>query len=55
MTTWPWSRASNQAAIALYEKHGFEQAGLRKGYYQKPREDAIIMTRTFARMQTEQG
>lgn len=48
-------RASNQAAIALYEKHGFEQAGLRKGYYQKPREDAIIMTRTFARMQTEQG
>ena len=48
-------RASNQAAIALYEKHGFEQAGLRKGYYQKPREDAIIMTRTFARMQPEQG
>ena len=40
-------RASNQAAIALYEKHGFQQAGLRKGYYQHPREDAIIMTREF--------
>ena len=40
-------RASNQAAIALYEKHGFHQAGLRKGYYQHPREDAIIMTREF--------
>ena len=40
-------RASNQAAIALYEKHGFRQAGLRKGYYQHPREDAIIMTREF--------
>ena len=40
-------RASNQAAIRLYEKHGFHQAGLRKGYYQRPREDAIIMTREF--------
>ena len=40
-------RASNQAAIALYEKYGFHQAGLRKGYYQRPREDAIIMTREF--------
>ena len=40
-------RASNQAAIALYEKHGFTQAGLRKNYYEKPREDAVIMTRFF--------
>ena len=41
-------RASNAAAIALYEKHGFAQAGLRKNYYQHPREDAIIMTREFS-------
>lgn len=40
-------RASNNAAIGLYEKHGFHRAGLRPGYYQKPREDAVIMTREF--------
>ena len=41
-------RASNEAAIGLYEKHGFHRAGLRPGYYQKPKEDAVIMTREFA-------
>ena len=40
-------RASNQAAIALYEKYGFSQVGLRKNYYEKPKEDAVIMTRFF--------
>lgn len=40
-------RASNTPAIALYEKNGFVQAGLRKNYYEKPREDAVIMTRFF--------
>lgn len=42
-------RASNEAAIALYVKHGFVQAGFRKNYYQDPKEDALIMTRTFHR------
>lgn len=42
-------RASNSPAIALYEKHGFHQAGLRPGYYQHPREDAVIMTRGFSK------
>ena len=41
-------RASNEAAIGLYEKHGFQRAGLRPGYYQKPKEDAVIMTREFS-------
>lgn len=41
-------RASNEAAIGLYEKHGFHRAGLRQGYYQKPKEDAVIMTREFS-------
>ena len=45
-------RKSNAPAIALYEKHGFQQAGLRKGYYQHPREDALIMTRTFPQDET---
>ena len=40
-------RSSNAPAISLYEKFGFFRAGLRKGYYQHPREDAEIMTREF--------
>ena len=36
-------RASNQAAIHLYEKYGFEFLCIRKKYYQKPVEDANIM------------
>ena len=37
-------RASNGPAIALYEKHGFSQVGRRPNYYEKPREDALLMT-----------
>ena len=40
-------RASNAPAIALYAKHGVQQAGRRKHYYDDPREDAIIMTLEF--------
>jgi len=40
-------RASNVAAIALYEKHGFAAVGRRKNYYDAPREDAVLMTLTF--------
>ena len=40
-------RLSNQAAKRLYLKHGFAQVGRRKDYYDDPREDAILMTRTF--------
>ena len=36
-------RASNAPAIALYEKLGFSQVGLRKNYYRNPREDALIL------------
>ena len=39
--------ASNTPAIALYAKHGFQEAGRRKHYYDDPREDAIIMTLEF--------
>lgn len=35
-------RASNQAAISLYEKFGFKTAGRRKRYY-KDNEDALIL------------
>ena len=36
-------RASNDAAIALYTKYGFEKVGLRPGYYHNPTENAILM------------
>ena len=47
-------RASNAPAIALYEKYGFRRAGVRPGYYQDPREDAVIMTREFPQNQTKE-
>ena len=36
-------RASNAAAIRLYESCGFQIEGTRKNFYDKPREDAYIM------------
>lgn len=36
-------RQSNYAAIALYEKLGFVSCGLRKNFYEFPREHAVIM------------
>ena len=47
-------RVSNAPAIALYETHGFQQVGIRPGYYQNPREDAAIMTRCFNQDQTKE-
>ncbi len=36
-------RKSNIVAQNLYKKYGFVESGVRKGYYQDNREDAIIM------------
>lgn len=36
-------RASNEAAIRLYEKFGFVCEGCRKNFYEKPKEDALIL------------
>ena len=38
-------RISNDPAIRLYERLGFEPRGLRRGYYTDNREDALIMWR----------
>lgn len=35
-------RDKNRAAQGLYETFGFQNAGIRPGYYEKPREDARI-------------
>lgn len=40
-------RPSNTAAVALYEKHGFTEAGRRKNYYENPTEDALLLTKEF--------
>lgn len=36
-------RESNEAAINLYKKLGFTEAGIRRDFYEKPRENAIFM------------
>ena len=38
-------RASNEGAIHLYEKYGFQTVGRRKKYYQDTGEDGVIMWR----------
>ena len=40
-------RASNAPAITLYESLGFTQVGLRKNYYHKPKEDALILRKEW--------
>ena len=37
-------RKTNFNAISLYEKCGFEKVGERRNFYEKPIEDAILMT-----------
>lgn len=36
-------RVSNVCAIRLYEKYGFVNQGIRRGFYDFPKEDAYIM------------
>ena len=42
-------RPSNTAAIRLYQSLGFEQVGMRRGYYQAVvgREDAVVLRRAL--------
>ncbi|MFZ0297323.1 MAG: GNAT family N-acetyltransferase [Candidatus Sulfotelmatobacter sp.] len=40
-------RQSNHEARSLYRKAGFEEVGLRKGYYSNPPEDAILCRLRF--------
>lgn len=41
-------RASNDTAISLYRKFGFETVGRRPGYYRMPKEDALILRKELA-------
>lgn len=38
-------RQSNEAAIHVYEQNGFAPIGVRRGFYDLPKEDALIMNR----------
>ena len=40
-------RVSNESAQALYRKLGFAPVGRRPRYYEKPREDALILRKEW--------
>jgi ribosomal-protein-alanine N-acetyltransferase len=39
-------RESNRAAIKFYLKHGFAKTGERRGYYNRPTENAVVMRKS---------
>jgi len=44
-SVWLEVRADNAAALGLYDRFGFERAGVRRGYYAQGRVDAVVMRR----------
>ncbi|WP_085832135.1 ribosomal protein S18-alanine N-acetyltransferase [Clostridium merdae] len=40
-------RVTNQEAIRLYHACGFQEIGIRKGLYEQPKEDGLIMTKVL--------
>jgi ribosomal-protein-alanine N-acetyltransferase len=36
-------RASNEAALAFYGRHGFAPVAIRRGYYEDNGEDALVL------------
>lgn len=40
-------RRSNVAGLALYAAEGYEQIGIRKGYYSNNKEDAVVMSKAL--------
>jgi [ribosomal protein S18]-alanine N-acetyltransferase len=40
---WLEVRAGNSPALALYRSLGFSEVGRRRGYYSRPREDALVL------------
>lgn len=36
-------RASNKSAMRLYTRFGFSEVGVRRSYYEHPKEDALVM------------
>lgn len=42
-------RKSNESAVGLYKKFGFAEDGVRKNFYTRPSEDAVLMSFTFGK------
>jgi ribosomal-protein-alanine N-acetyltransferase len=42
-------RADNEAAQRLYQRHGFTEIAVRRGYYQPSGTDAVVMRKNLAR------
>lgn len=42
-------RESNSAAASLYKKCGFEALSVRKNFYEKPRENAVVMKKSIVK------
>jgi ribosomal-protein-alanine N-acetyltransferase len=40
-------RQGNWAALQLYRSSGFEAVGVRRDYYERPREDAVLLRRAL--------
>ena len=40
-------RCSNSTAIGIYRREGFDEEGVRRGFYEAPKEDALIMTKYY--------
>ena len=40
-------RMSNETAICFYRNHGFQEDGVRKRFYEKPEEDALLMSKNL--------
>jgi [ribosomal protein S18]-alanine N-acetyltransferase len=40
-------RRSNTTAIGIYRNAGFDEEGVRRGFYDTPKEDGLIMTKRY--------
>lgn len=47
-------RPSNSAGLGLYQRFGFRQIGVRKGYYQDNDEDALVLSLPLKEPQKEE-
>ena len=43
-------RESNTSAREFYKKHGFEEDGIRKDFYEQPKEHAVLMSRIISNL-----
>ncbi|NLY87122.1 MAG: ribosomal protein S18-alanine N-acetyltransferase [Clostridiales bacterium] len=46
-------RKSNEPAISMYKKHGFEIVGTRREYYRDNKEDALLMNKEINAIEVE--